>query len=147
MTLIQLLPWPFSATTALCFALLARKAGRNWLPWAIVGGAASLVITTLTLGAAEAAFIPVSHDAYVGFCSRAVLVAVLLNVISGWLLTASLHRRHVSLWNAAKWLWARVRNGNQRENNETESYTNVDSAKPTAFRKPCQQSQEMSRLR
>ena len=147
MTLIQLLPWPFSALSAFCVAILARKAGRNGLPWAIVGGAASLVITTLTLGAAEAAFIPTSHDAYVSFCTRAVLVAILLNVFSGWLLTTSLRRRHGSILTAAKRLWARVRNANRRKNNETESYTNVDSAKPTESRKPCQETQEMSRLR
>jgi hypothetical protein len=110
MSLIQLLPWSFSAATAFCFALMARKARRGWLPWAIVGGAASLVITTLTLGAAEATFLPISHDAYVSFCIRAVLLAILLNVISGWVLTTSLHGRHVSILNAARGLWAMARN-------------------------------------
>ena len=121
MTLIQLLPWPFAALTAFCFAVLARKARRNWLPWAIVGGAASLVITTLTLGAAEATFMPISHDAYVSFCIRAVLLAILLNIVSGWVLTTSLRGRHMSILKAARGLGATARNANQREKNETKS--------------------------
>jgi hypothetical protein len=76
-----------------------------------MGGVGSLVVTTATLGAAEAVFIPISHEAYVGFCARAVLAAVLLNVLPGWLITASMHRQHVTLLNATKGLWAKVNHG------------------------------------
>jgi hypothetical protein len=108
MSLIPIIPWSFSVVTALCFVLMARKAGRNCFQWATLGGAGSLVITTATLGAAEAAFIPTSREAYVIFCTKVLLVAFLLNVLPGWLITASMHRQHVALINVAKGLWAKV---------------------------------------
>jgi hypothetical protein len=111
MSLIPIVPWLVSAATALCLALMARKAGRSCFLWATLGGAGSLVVTTATLGVAEAAFIPISHEAYVIYCTKAVLVAILLNVLPGWLITTSMHRQQVALLNIAKGLWAKVHHG------------------------------------
>jgi hypothetical protein len=111
MSLIPIIPWSFSATTAVAFALMARRSGRNWFQWASLGAVGSLAITTATLGAAEAAFIPVSDGAYAIFCTKATLVAMLLNLLPGWLITADMHLQHVALLEMAKRFWAKLHSG------------------------------------
>ena len=111
MTLLQILPWSLSASTAFCFGVIARRSGRNALSWAALGGTGSLVFTTTALGALEASFLQTSEEAYSAFCSEVVLLAILLNLLPGWVVTAGMHRQHLALLNAAKGLWTKVHSG------------------------------------
>jgi hypothetical protein len=94
MTAIQSIPWLFSLATAVWFARMAYTADRNPCLWAVMGGAISLVSSTLILGVAEAVFIPTSHEACITYSLTAVLVALLGVVGVGWCVSSSLHAQH-----------------------------------------------------
>lgn len=60
---ITIVPWFIAAFGAACFGALARYFGRNWVPWALSGGFAALITTTIIWGIGSAADIPFSdHD-------------------------------------------------------------------------------------
>ncbi len=99
---IRSVPWLLALATALWFALMARKAGRSWFGWALGGGLFALVTATLTLGLAQAAFIPISTEAYISWRAKSIGAAILLIVCLGWLFTLGLHRQHLVIWRAVK---------------------------------------------
>lgn len=111
MTLLPSISWSFFGLAALALALLAHRTGRAWLPWALLGGTSTLVITTITVGVAEAAFIPLSHNAYVNFRAKVILAALFLNGLCGWLITIGLHQHHVVLARLFRGIIAKVRTG------------------------------------
>ena len=111
MTLIPTIPWLFFAIAAVSLGLVAKRAGRAWLPWALLGGTGSLVITTVTLGVGEAAFIPVSHSAWLNFCLKVVLIAILLNGVYGWIITTGIHGHHIILVRSLRSVSAKIRGG------------------------------------
>lgn len=78
--------------TALWFGFMARRAGRNWLPWVLGGALLALVVTTLVFGVAEAMFLPVSHEAYVRFRIKSIAADTLAIVVLGLLTTIVLWR-------------------------------------------------------
>ena len=81
---ITIVPWFIAAFSAACFAGMAKHFGRNWLPWALSGGFAALILTTIIWGVGRAADIPFSdHDRLVFHLrwtleALAVVVAVLI---------------------------------------------------------------------
>jgi hypothetical protein len=91
-SMIHTIPWGFSIATAVWFGWVARRAGSNWLAWALGGGAFSLAITTMILGVSQAAFIPLSHDASVYFQTKSIAAAALVVGSLGWCLTRNLRR-------------------------------------------------------
>jgi hypothetical protein len=88
------LPWLTSLGAAVWFGIMAYRGGRNWALWVVGGALFGLVTTTLILGVAEAAFIPLSHDALVHFHVVIAIVAVLVVAVLGWLFTLDLQRSH-----------------------------------------------------
>ncbi len=108
MSLLPTTPWLFCAAAALAFGLMARRFARPWFPWAFLAGVSSLILTTLILGLAEAAFIPISRQAQIEFSIMTISAAVLLNACLGWLVTTGIHRQHVVLVDLAKRAVARV---------------------------------------
>jgi len=83
----------FGAAAAVWFGLMARRADRAWLGWALGGGIFGLAASTVVLGVLHAQFLPVSQAAYVHFRIRSFLEAFLVVLVFGWLLTLSVHRR------------------------------------------------------
>jgi len=108
MKLLPSVPWVFFAATAAVVGLVAHRSGRGWFGWALVGGASSLVVTTLLLGVAEAVFIPISHEARLRFCTKTIVAVVLMNALCGWLMTAAFHRQHLILADLAKRLLGKL---------------------------------------
>ncbi len=108
MTLIQTVPWAFSLATAVWFARMASRAERSWCLWGLMGGAFSLVSSTIILGMAEAVFIPTSHEAYIGFCLKAVFLALAVVAGVGWCVSASLHAQHRAILKLLRPLFTRV---------------------------------------
>ncbi len=47
---VGLIPWPVAAATAAWFGVMAYKAGKSVVLWAIGGGLLGLVVTTIILG-------------------------------------------------------------------------------------------------
>ncbi|MGH7970343.1 MAG: hypothetical protein ACREIC_16595 [Limisphaerales bacterium] len=84
---ITIIPWFIAAFGAICFAWMARHFGRNLLPWALSGGFAALIVTTIIWGVGRAADIPFSdHDRLVFHLrwtleALATVVAVLVLLI------------------------------------------------------------------
>src|SRR6516162_3023560 len=91
-------PWLFALLTAAWFWWMANRANRTRTLWAVGGGAFGLVISTLILGLGRARTIPISdHQRSVSQFKWAI-VAALVIVIAGWVLTSGLHRHHLALW-------------------------------------------------
>ena len=88
------LPWLTSLGAAVWFGIMAYRGGRNWALWVVGGALFGLVTATLILGVAEAAFIPLSHDALVRFHVLMAILAVLVVAVLGWLLTLDQQRSH-----------------------------------------------------
>ena len=95
MNLIPTVPWLLFAIAAVALGLFARRTGRAWFPWALIGGMSSLLMTTIILGLADALFIPVSHEGYLRFCITMLVVVALMNALLLWLLTIGIHRQHL----------------------------------------------------
>jgi hypothetical protein len=96
--IIGSIPWPVAAVTAIWFGLMAYKARKNCVLWAIGGGLLGLVITTLVMGLGQAAFIPFSNDQQSMFRIKIAAVAVLIVLCIGWWFTGSLHPRLLAPW-------------------------------------------------
>jgi hypothetical protein len=90
--IIGSIPWPVAAGTAIWFGVMAHKAGKNFVLWAIGGGLLGLLVTTIVLGLAQATFIPFSTQEITPFRLTIAGLAILLVAGAGWLFTGSLHR-------------------------------------------------------
>src|SRR5258708_6577645 len=91
-------PWLVAVGMCLVFAVLALRADRNRVLWSLAGLILGLSTTTIMLGLSQAACTPISHEAAANLQTKSVLGALLLNLVLGWLFTASLHRQHHMLW-------------------------------------------------
>jgi len=91
--IIGSIPWPVAAATATWFGVMAYKADKNFVLWAIGGGLLGLVVTILVLGLAQATFMPFSTKDIAPFRLKMAGLAILLVIGAGWLFTGSLHRR------------------------------------------------------
>ena len=61
--IIGSIPWPVAAAAAAWFGMMAYKAGKNFVLWAIGGGLVGLIVITVVLGLAQATFLPFSPSA------------------------------------------------------------------------------------
>jgi hypothetical protein len=96
--IIGLIPWPVAAATATWFGVMAYKARKNSVLYAIGGGLVGLVITTLVMGLGQAAFIPFTSGEESMFRMKMAAVALLIVVCIGWWFTGSLHPRLLTPW-------------------------------------------------
>jgi hypothetical protein len=91
-------PWLFALVTAAWFWWMADRANRTHTLWAVGGGAFGLVASALILGLGRARRIGFSdHHGFISELKWEVL-AVVVVLIGGWILTAGLHRHHLALW-------------------------------------------------
>jgi hypothetical protein len=81
--MLNTIPWLLAVATAVWFGWMARSYQRNWVPWVVAGGLFALVSTTLVLGLAQAALIPLSHELEVAFRIKSVVAALVIIVIVG----------------------------------------------------------------
>ena len=86
------IPWAVTAATAAWFGMMAFKAGKSTVLWAIGGGLMGLIVTTVILGLGQATFIPFSTQEIAPFRLKVVGLAILLVACIGWLFTGGLHR-------------------------------------------------------
>jgi hypothetical protein len=86
------IPWAVTAATAAWFGMMAFKAGKSTVLWAIGGGLMGLIVTTVILGLGQATFIPFYTQEIAPFRMKVVGLAVLLVACVGWLFTGGLHR-------------------------------------------------------
>ena len=90
--IIGSIPWPVATAAAVWFGVMAYKAGKNFVIWAIGGGLLGLLVTTIVLGLAQATFTPFSTEEIAPFRLKIAALAILLVAGAGWLFTGSLHR-------------------------------------------------------
>ena len=94
----RVIPWLLAGLTAGWFCWMGVRAGRNPALWGVGGAAFGLVTSAIVFGLAQARTIFYSaHDRRVGHIEWLV-IAVLLILVFGWLLTLSLHRHHLAVW-------------------------------------------------
>jgi hypothetical protein len=86
------IPWSLAGLAAIWFGTVARRAGRNWLLWAIAGGITGLVICTFILGLEHATFIPYSVKDQSGFRFKVLALSVAVMLLVGLVLTIPLRR-------------------------------------------------------
>src|ERR1035437_4524562 len=91
-SIIGMIPWPVAAATAAWFGLMAYKAGKNCVVWAIGGGLMALVATTVVVGLAQATFIPYYTGEIAMLRLKVAVAALLLVFCLGWLFTGTLHQ-------------------------------------------------------
>jgi hypothetical protein len=91
-SIIGNIPWPVTAATAAWFGLMAYRAGKNSVVWAIGGGVLALVVSTIVMGLAQAMFIPYYTDEIATVRLKVAVIAVLLVFCLGWLFTGTLHQ-------------------------------------------------------
>ena len=96
------IPWLLAFLTALWFGWMASRAARNWILWAVGGAAFGLVTSTIVIGLLRAGSIPFSDQQRQVDHIKGALVAAILILIGGWLLTSSLHRHHLAIWRILK---------------------------------------------
>jgi hypothetical protein len=89
----QTVAWAFSLATALWFGWAGWRASRNWFAYGFAGWLVGLVATTLIIGLAEAAYIPISPNAYLGFQLKSALAAVVVIAAVGVIFTRSAKRQ------------------------------------------------------
>ena len=90
-SIIGMIPLPVAVATAAWFGVMAYRAGKNCVVWAIGGAVLALVVTTLVMGLAQATFIPHYTEEIAWFRLKVAGVAVLLVFCLGWLFTGTLH--------------------------------------------------------
>lgn len=98
-SIIGSIPWPVAVATAAWFGIMAHRAGKSTVLWAVGGGLLGLVVTTIILGLAQATFIPFDSQQVAPVRLKAAALAILVVLGTGWLFTGSLHRH---LFAAAK---------------------------------------------
>ena len=86
-----MIPWPIAAATAAWFGLMAHKAGKNSVVWAIGGGVLALVVTTVVVGLGQATFMPYDTEEIATFRLKMAVLALVLVFCLGWLFTGTLH--------------------------------------------------------
>jgi hypothetical protein len=91
-------PWLFALLTAAWFWWMANRANRTRTLWAVGGGAFGLVISTLILGLGRARSLPISDQHRSVTQLKWAIVAAVVIIIAGWVLTSGLHRHHLALW-------------------------------------------------
>ena len=96
--IIGSIPWPVAAAAAIWFGVMAYKARKNCVLYAIGGGLLGLVITTVVLGLGQAAFIPFTSGEESVFRMKMTAVALLIVFCIGWWFTGSLHPRLLAPW-------------------------------------------------
>ena len=96
--IIGSIPWPVAAAAAIWFGVMAYKARKNCVLWAIGGGLLGLVITTLVMGLGQAAFIPFTSEQESMFRIKIAVAALLIVFCIGWWFTGSLHPRLLAPW-------------------------------------------------
>ena len=99
--IIGWIPWPVALAAAGWFVVMATKAGKNRVLWALGGGMLGLVVTTLVVGLGQATFIPFYSAAVVPFRMKAAVLAILLVAGIGWLFTGTLHRHLLATFRPA----------------------------------------------
>jgi hypothetical protein len=77
------IPWIVSLAVAVWMFLEARRSGWGWGLWAMGGAVYSLLVTTILLGLAHAATIPIEPGAHSRANLLATLAAVFLIVVPG----------------------------------------------------------------
>lgn len=87
----MIVPWIVSGLTAVWFGVLARLAGRAVALWAVGGALYSLCLSTMVLGLADAAFIPMSTAEELQHRIKWSLIAVGICVVVGLIVTARLY--------------------------------------------------------
>jgi hypothetical protein len=97
-SIIGMIPWPITAATAAWFGLMAYKAGKNCVVWAIGGGVLALVVTTILMGLAQATFLPFDSEEVPTFRLEMAGVAVVVVFCLGWLFTGTLHQHLRERW-------------------------------------------------
>lgn len=95
---VGLIPWPVAVATAAWFGVMAYKARKSAVLWAIGGGLLGLVVTTIILGLAQATFIPFDSGQTAPFRLKVAVLAILLVGGAGWLFTGTLHRHLLAAW-------------------------------------------------
>jgi hypothetical protein len=96
--IIGAIPWPVAIATAVWFGVMAFKARKNAVLWAIGGGLLGLVVTTVVMGLGQAAFIPFTSGQEAAFRVKIAGFAVFIVFCLGWLFTGSLHPRLLAPW-------------------------------------------------
>ncbi len=99
---INIAPWCFAALTAIWFGVLASRAQRNWVLWALGGGLFALVVTTIVFGLSRATLIPISYETATHVRLRAAVISFLLLLVFGWIFTNNLHGHLSDTWSALK---------------------------------------------
>jgi hypothetical protein len=102
---LNAVPWCLAVVTAVWFAWMAKRAGRNWLLWVCGGAVLGLVASTFIIGINHAAAIPFSAPEKAHLHLKWGLECVLAIGVFGWLVSLPLHRH-------AGALWTRLRAGN-----------------------------------
>jgi len=92
------IPWPVACLTAVWFGVMAFKADKNAVLWAIGGGVLGLVTSTIVLGLAQAVFIPMASDEITAYRVKAASAAVIIVFCLGWLFAGSLHPHLFAPW-------------------------------------------------
>src|ERR1019366_467139 len=90
-SIIGMIPWPIAAATAAWFGLMAHKAGKNSVVWAIGSGVLAMVVATIVVGLAQATFIPYDTEEITTFRLKVAALALVLVFCLGWLFTGTLH--------------------------------------------------------
>lgn len=86
-------PWWLALATGFWFALVAQRAGRSWILWAISGALFALVTATLILGLGSAMTIPFSDHARTVAQTEWAIAVVLVIAVLGLLFTLGLCRQ------------------------------------------------------
>jgi hypothetical protein len=95
---MQYVPWVLALATAVWFALMARKAERSPVQWALTGAVFGLVTATIVLGLREATGIPFSDHERTILHLESTAAAVVIIATIGWVITLGLHRHYRALW-------------------------------------------------
>jgi hypothetical protein len=96
--IIGIVPWPVAAVAAIWFGVMAYKAQKNAVLWAIGGGMLGLIVTTVVMGLGQAAFIPFTSAEQSAFRVKIAGLAIFIVFCLGWLFTASIHPRLLMPW-------------------------------------------------
>ncbi len=95
--IVGIIPWPIAIVTGLWFGMMAFKAKKNAVLWAIGGAVLGLIVTTLVLGLAQAMFIPMVDSQVFPFRIKITLLAAFLVFVAGWLFAGSIHPHLLAL--------------------------------------------------
>lgn len=90
-------PWLLAIATGVWFGLMAGKANRSPISWALSGTIFGLVTATIVWGVGHAMTISYAESQYTVLDIECTVVAAALIGIVGWLFTGGLHRHLLSL--------------------------------------------------